>query len=320
MDYPGSKILTSLYLNLINTKDMTISFIKKTAKKLLLAFAACILFAVSAMAQEDSTQVNEGPDNRPVLEPFMTQQLINQQTIVQNAKGTLEFVIQHRFGKMDNGFDDLWGLYAASNIRMGLNYGITDRIMVGLGTEKARKLTDINVKLAVLQQSRSGSIPLSLTLYGIAAIDGRDKEVFKTDYKFSNRMSYFAQAIVGRKFNDRFSFLVAPSICHFNKVDSLYDHDYVAVSAGGRVKITDNISAIFEYNQPIEIKPIQEYTDNLKSEYKPSMGIGVEIGTSTHAFQIFVSNSYDVIAQRTMGFNKYDMDELMVGFNITVRF
>lgn len=275
--------------------------------------------ASTAIAQEDSTQT--GPDNRPVLEPYNCQTLINQQTIVQNQKGALEFVINHRFGKMDKGFEDFWGVYAASNIRMALTYGITDKIMVGIGTEKARKLTDLVVKAAVLQQNRSGSMPVSVSLYANCAIDGRDKENFPKEYRFTNRMSYFAQAIVSRKFNEKFSLLIAPSIMHFNKLDSLYDHDYVGISAGGRFKITDNLTAIFEYNHPIEIKAMHEYNAaSLLSKYKPSMGAGLEIGTSTHAFQIFVSNSYDIISQRIMSFNNYEMDELMLGFNITVRF
>jgi hypothetical protein len=263
----------------------------------------------SIFAQEAST---EETDNRPVKSPFQTNMLIDNQTVVSPFKGSLSLVIYHRFSSMENGISDLFGIYGSANTRLGLEYGITDRIMIGAGTTKNYKLQDVEWKYAILQQTRSNSMPISLSYYGNFVIDARKDENFgpAESYKFIHRISYFTQLIVSRKFSNVFSFQLAPEMAYLNGVDQSLDNFNLGVSFGGRAKVWGDKSIIVEYDQP--------FTRHEAFDPKPNLGVGFEIGTATHAFQIFVSNYKDIVYQRNLAYNQNN--KFQVGFNITVRF
>jgi hypothetical protein len=265
---------------------------------------------------QDSTDVETG--KLPVRSTFETTSLIDNPTIMGPVAKGIQLNILHRFGTVKNGITDLYGIYAPSNIRMGLNYGITDRIMIGIGTTKDYKLQDVNWKVALIQQNRAGTIPLSVSYYGNMVIDASPKGNFGNPDRFReiHRFSYMTEIIVARKFSERISFQVAPSVAYYNAVDSTLKNINVGVSVGGRVKITDATSIIVEYDQPITKAKVKEF------DAKPNVGIGFEIGTATHAFQVFVSTAKDIIGQRILVYNQNDFTkgEVMMGFNITVRF
>lgn len=251
----------------------------------------------------------------PVRSPFEAGMLIDNPTIVQPLKGGLELNIIHRFGTMDNGISDLFGIYAPSNIKLAANYGITDRIMVGLGTTKDYKLQDLYCKLALIRQNRSGSVPVSVSYFGNVVIDARSKENFGPvdRYREIHRFSYFSQFIVARKFSEVISLQLAPSFCYFNAIDRGFKNYNIGLSAGGRVKVFSSSSVIFEYDQ--------SFIESDIIDVKPNLGFGYEIGTATHAFQIFVSTYNQIIPQRNLVFNTNDFTEgkFLFGFNITVR-
>jgi hypothetical protein len=213
---------------------------------------------------------------------------------------------------MENGIKDLFGVYGGANTRLGLEYGITDRIMVGIGTTQNYKLQDLEWKYAILRQTRSNSMPISLTYYGNMVIDARDEENFgpEESYKFIHRISYFTQLIVARKFSDVFSFQIAPEMAYYNGIENSMNNVNLGVSFGGRAKVWGDKSIIVEYDQPL--------TQHDAFDQKPNIGMGFEIGTATHAFQIFVSNYQDIVYQRNLVYNQNT--KFQVGFNITVRF
>jgi len=290
---------------------------KLAAVLLLLAFSAQI------MAQDE-----EGPDRRPVKETFNSSLLIDQQTNMGPVKGRLEFIIHHRFGTMDKGFTDLAGIYAASNIRLGFNYGITERLSVGIGTERYNKYQDLWAKYLILRQKRTG-MPVSLSFLTLVGVDARNKDVFGKNYSFTNRISYFNQLILARKFSNRFSFQVAPSFIHFNAVDSTQWNDYIGVSAGGRMRIMGEMSVIATYDQAFSIMPnLSAASREARKEDliapKPSFGLGLEIGSPTHCFMVFASNSYNIVQQKHFAYNQYGILDgakgIRLGFNLTVRF
>jgi hypothetical protein len=279
------------------------------------------LFSASILkAQEAEESGEDQPDNRPVKGWFDAGQLIDMQTPITPAKGSLEMIIHHRFGNLkQNKFDDLFGIYASSNIRMGFNYGITDKIMIGIGTEKDRKLQDLHWKYAIFQQTRSGSVPFSLSYYGNVALDARGKEFFgpESQYKYIHRFSYFSQFIAARKFSEALSFQVAPSFMYFNAVDRKYSNYNVGVSAGGKVKFAPTMGITLEYDQAY----LTGKGDNAFTP-KPNFAVGFEKGTATHAFQVFVASYRSIISQYNMAMNEADFfaGGLSLGFNITVRF
>jgi hypothetical protein len=290
-----------------------------------------IVFNHQIIAQEnEQPPAEEQPqqDNRPVRGWFDGGQLIDNQTPVTPAKGALEMVIHHRFGNIkENKFDDLFGIYSSSNIRMGFNYGITDRIMIGIGTEKDRKLQELHWKYAIMQQTRSGSVPFSLSYYGNIALDARDKSFFtstKIEYKYIHRLSYFSQFIFARKMSNVLSLQAAPTFIYFNSVDQKYSNYNVGLSAGGKIKVSQGLGVIFEYSQAYIESTYTDVNTNVEMHFspKPNFGIGIEKGTATHCFQVFASNARSIINQYNMGMNEDDFFSggICFGFNITVRF
>jgi len=280
---------------------------------------SCLLvFAFgSVLAQETETETKKV--DKPVRSPFESGYLIDNQTTVIQPVKTLEFVIQHKFGTVENGHSDLWGLYASgANIRLGLNYVVAKNVQIGLGVTKERMTTDFNAKWTILEQTRNNTVPVALALYGNIAIDGRDKDQFHDDFKSSNRLSSFFQAIVGRKFSDEISLQTGLSFAHYNLIDEGNYHDKVGVHLNGRFKVSPQGSVIFNLDVPLDLG----YLDTEAEDYdnpKPNFSFGYEISTSTHAFQIYMGNSSGLIQQDIMVNNhsKIDLDNYMIGFTIT---
>ena len=274
---------------------------------------ASLLFPSIQLFSQDTTDDGK----LPVRSTFETTLLIDNPTIMSPVAKQLQFNISHRFGTVKNGITDIYGIYAPSNIRMGLNYGITDRIMVGIGTTSEYKLQDLNWKVALIQQNRSGSVPLSVSYFGNVVCDARSKDdIGLSRFRELHRFSYLTEVIVARKFSDAISLQVVPTFIYYNAVDTLHKNLNLGISLGGRVKISDSKAIIFEYGQPLT---------NAKysvADPKPNLGIGLEIGTATHAFQIFATTARGILPQRDFVFNQNDFTktEVQFGFNITVRF
>jgi len=275
-------------------------------------------FMISLSAQEEA-QTKE--KSKPVRFTFGTGMLIENQTVETTYKGRPELQIHHRFSLIEN-YHNLFGIFGAANTRLGLNYGITDRLMIGVGTTKDYKLQDIQWKYLILRQNEDNSMPVSLSYYGNIVIDLQRKEAFGPveRYRDIHRLSYFTQIILARKFNDVFSFQVAPSVIYFNAVpqytnESKYKNLNFGLSAGARAAVFGSHSVILEYDQLLTRQDLDE-------QPKPNLSVGWEIGTATHTFQIFASNYSQIINQRNLLYNTNNFadGEYLIGFNITVRF
>jgi hypothetical protein len=209
---------------------------------------------------------------------------------------------------------DLLGIYGSANTRLALDYGITDRIMAGFGTTRDYKLQDFEWKVSILTQTRSWSVPLSLSYYGNMVIDARSKDNFgeEDQYKFAHRMSYLTQAIASVK-TGPVSFQVIPSFAWFNAVAEGYNNVNFALSFGARAQVLGMSSIILEYDQPL--------TEHEALEVKPNLSFGVEVGTSTHSFRIFVANYQNIIKQYNLFYNTNDpwSGDFRFGFNISVK-
>jgi hypothetical protein len=289
-------------------------------KKTFLLFLLSTLM-VSVWAQEEAQQQ---ASSKPVRFTFGTGVLIDNQTIESPYKGGLELQIHHRFSLIEN-YHNLFGIYGAANTRLGLNYGITDRLMLGVGTTKDYKLQDIQWKYNIIHQTEDNSVPVSLSYYGNIVLDLRKKDVFGPveRYRDIHRLSYFTQLILARKFSKSFSAQIAPSVIYFNAVpqytnESKYKNLNFGLSAGARLSVTGSHSLLFEYDQ---LLTKQDLTDDALKP-KPNLSLGWEIGTATHTFQVFVANYSQIINQRNLVFNtnSFSDGEYLFGFNITVRF
>lgn len=291
-----------------------------------LLFLLAIIFSIGIVMGQDDESKPSKKKKRPVRSMFESSVLIDDQTSVTPTKNTLEMHIQHRFGLIKtNGASDLFGIYApSSNTRMGLNYSILDNLVVGYGITRKNMYNDFNIKWAFLRQTRSGNIPINLAVYANAAIDGRNNSVFGTDYQFANRLSYFTQLIIGRKFNEWFSLEVNVSYSHFNAVqtDSInvkgYEHSVLGVGGHMRFKFSPQSSIVIMCSSPIFIEGMAENTE-VMNNWSPNFGIAYEVATSTHAFQIFVATSDGILPQDIYMYNtsKLKNTEIRFGFNIT---
>ena len=216
----------------------------------------------------------------------------------------VQFDIQHRFGVIESGNRDLLGMWGPSNIRLALSYAVSNRITLGFGTLKDSRMQDFNLKAGLLQQTRSGSVPVSLAYYGNIAIDARESEFFP---KSSNRYSYFSQLIITRRFNRIVSMQIAPSYSHYNLVSPELDNSQFAVALGGKVSVSGKTAILIDYSQPLS-----QNTDN------PGLSLGIEMSTGLHAFQVFVGNYNVILPQRNyiLNENRLSENQFLIGFNI----
>lgn len=287
-----------------------------------------------AQGQTDSTATEpEVVVNKPVRFVWESGYLLDQQTSKIAPVNTLEAVIQHKFGTMENGFSDLFGIMApGTNIRLALDYVIAKNCQIGYGIQKRNMYSDFNAKWTPFEQMNTG-MPVSLSFYGNVGIDGREKEVWDKDeyyhssdpnpytkygFSFSNRLSYFGQAIVARKFTEAITLQGAVSFSHFNTVPWHQDHDKVGLHAGGRFKVSSQGSIVFNADFPLQIEGMSEQ-ENFDIHPEATFSIGYEVSTSTHAFQIFAGNSETLLPQDQMLNNSHKVawENFRFGFVIT---
>ncbi len=268
----------------------------------LLLMLFCFMTFTVAAQEVDSIQSKKV--DKPERAAFQSGWLIDNPTGLINSKGTFQFDIQHRFGVIESGNRDLLGMWGPSNIRLALSYAISNRITLGFGTLKDSRMQDFNLKAGLLQQTRSGSVPVSLAYYGNVAIDARESEFFPES---SNRFAYFNQLIFTRRFNRIVSMQIAPSYSHYNLVSPELDNSQFAVALGGKVSISDKTAILIDYSQPLS-----QNTDN------PGLSLGIEMSTGLHAFQVFVGNYNGILPQRNyiLNENRLSENQFLIGFNI----
>ena len=242
---------------------------------------------------------------RPAFESTL---IIDNATNVVLSKKAMEVQMQHRFGTFNSDKNDMAGMWGLSNIRIALAYGVHERVTIGFGTTKDGRYQDFNLKGAILRQTRSEKMPVSVSYYGNFAISALPKENFEHT---EDRWSFFNQLIVARRFSPEFSASGTLSISHYNVVENTMRNDMVAFSLGGRYKISPNTAIMIDYSQPL--------TEFIKDNPHPGISLGVEFGTSAHAFQLFITNYHGIVPQDNYMFNSNDFfnGDIMLGFNIT---
>jgi hypothetical protein len=264
---------------------------------------------------------------------FESNYQVDDQTTVVFDKKTLGLAIQHKFGIIDNGFSDLFGIYGAGkNIRLAMEYVPVKNLQIGAGISKSKMITDLNAKYSILQQTSDNKMPVGLAVYGVIGMDGRGSDQFETgivvDTKdvskqtkesigFTDKISYFSQVIVSRKFTEWLSVQGGASFTHYNMVSWDENHDLFGLHALGRIKISPQSSLTFNYNQPLKIESISE--QKTMPDYTPTIAVGWQISTFTHAFQIYVSNAPGMLSMENMMYNraKFDKNGIAIGFTIT---
>jgi hypothetical protein len=281
----------------------------------------CLVFLFSGVGiilAQDSIPAKS--EKKPLVKPaFESGYFIADQTVITHHAKTLELVLQHDFGTIQNHATDLFGLWGASNIRLGLNYSITNDLQVGIGTTKNNRIQNIQLKYAFAHQ-REGGFPLTIAYFFNWDINCTDKVNFGDDFKTTDRFSYFNEFMFSRRFGKHISLQLGLAWVHYNIVDSTmkdnydndsYINDNINISGIGRYKITPQTSIIASYSQSV--------LSYLNTPPWPNFGLGVEISTSTHCFQIFLTSAQGILPQENAMYNKNNPynGAILLGFNIT---
>ena len=254
-----------------------------TKKYLLLLF----LFPTFLQAQDLLALLGEEKTVEYATASFKTNRVINGHSIENTAAGVLDFKISHRFSPVRQGLYDIFGLDGAT-IRFGLDYGITNRLMVGAGRNSREKIYDGFVKYKILRQcSGAKNIPVTLTYLADAQIKSVKFADPSRDNKFTDRVYYTHQLLIGRKFGDRLSLQLMPTLVHRNLTTSPEDkNDVYAMGVAGRFKLSKRVALNAEYYYVPD--------GQIATSYVNSLSLGLDIETGGHVFQLHFTNSPDM--------------------------
>lgn len=286
------------------------------------------LFSYCVKAQTDSVKnTGDGDDlmamltdeagankNEYTSATFKTTRIANGHSIENIGKGVLDFRINHRFGRINQGAKEFFGLDNATT-RLGFDYGVTDWLMVGIGRSTYLKDVDGFAKIKILRQKADNSMPVSLSYLGSVSIQAVDMVVppAGSDYPFSNRVAYINQLLIARKFSNWLSLQLMPTHLHYNFVQYKDEpNDIFAVGIGGRVKLSNRISLTGEYYMVVPPDDRMRGTHN-------SLTLGFDIETGGHVFQLLFSNSTGITERSVIGQTngEWDKGDIHFGFNIS---
>lgn len=260
-------------------------------------FLFCLLTIISSSAafgQEDDllslldSEEDEVEEIKYAIASFKTNRVVNLHSLENTAGGTMDFKISHRFGFLNSGLYDFFGLDRAT-IRLALEYGVTDDLAIGIGRSTIEKSLDGFVKYRFLRQSSGRrNMPVTASILAASSIRTERWPRPDLDYPFWGRFAYTYQLIVGRKFSEGFSAQLSPTVVHRNLVATRAEANSVyALGFAARQKITKRISINAEY--------IYVPSGQLAEGFRNSVSVGFDIETGGHVFQLHFTNSTSMI-------------------------
>lgn len=286
-----------------------------TSSNLMTSKIFLFLFAMplAIYAQDDLMDLLDAEDetssSQLVFGTFKGTRIINGHSVETRGAGELDFLISHRFGPLDSGPERFWGLDGA-NIRLGLSYGITDKLTVGIGRSSFNQVYDILGKYRVVEQS--DRIPVSTTLFvsGARRTDEFFRDDVGPDFQSSNRNGYVIQALIARKLNSDLSLQFSPTYVlrdyseYPDEAESLF-----VLGFAGRYLITRRLSINGEYFARVEGS----------ADAEDAFAIGVDIETGGHIFQLHLTNAQQIVERgfllETEG--NFFKGDIHFGFNIS---
>jgi hypothetical protein len=245
---------------------------------------------------------------------FKGTRIVNGHSIENRKNKELEFIISHRFGRVNTGFEELFGLDQA-NIRFALEYGLTDDLTAGLGRSSFEKTYDGYLKYSLLKQKTgANAFPFAVSLFGSIAAKSQ-KAIAGNERTFAESLFYVGQVLIAKKVNSSLSIQVTPTYVHRNLATIAADpHDIFALGFGTRVKLSKRVSLNAEYYQQFQ---------NLTSiNARNSLAFGVDIETGGHVFQIILSNAITMVEKSfiTETTGNFFGGDIHLGFNLSRTF
>lgn len=297
-------------------------------KELLICFATFFLCLAARSQDTTKSKKNDDTDISKLLEEqlksedknkteytratFKTTRLIDGHSVENTAPGVLDFKISHRFGPFSSGPSQFYG-FDNARMRLGFDYGITNRLMIGVGRSSDLKIYDAFFKLKLLRQSTGKhKMPVTLSYIPIIAYESRDDATLAL--YLSNRITFTNQLIIGRKFSDELSLQLMPTLVHRNLPQDGGPNDVYAIGIGGRQKLTKRTSFNVEY--------YYQLPGNKVPGSKNELSFGFDIETGGHVFQLHFTNSMSMSESTFITGNKGPAafspnGDMRFGFNIS---
>lgn len=287
---------------------------------LLFLFSPCVVFAQDDLLGE--LEKGSPRETEYTFATFKGTRLGNGHTIETKSAGSLEFIFGHRFGAINGGAYEMFGLDQAY-VRLGLDYGITDRLSVSIGRNSTDKTMDGYLKYKVLrQQSGVKNFPISVTALGGLAykLSPKNNSDVSPDFENVDRLSYTGQLLIARKFNPKFSFQLVPTIIHKNIVETYEENNQFALGLGGRFKITKSLALTSEYYYNFSAPDNDQLTEDQK-QYD-AFTLGIDIETGGHVFQLLLTNAIGLTERAFITETRDDFfaGDIHLGFNVTRTF
>jgi len=241
---------------------------------------------------------------------FKGTKIVNGQSVELRSKGVLQFQIQHRFGTLNSGFYNLYGL-DNSQIRLGLEYGFKDWLSIGVGRSSDLKTLDLNTKFRLIRQASGSQLfPFTMVLNSAVFVkQNRWSDMQDENFSFINQLSYAQQLLLARKINRDLTIQLSPTVVHYNLVETENElNDKYAIGIGGRQKLTKRVSLNAEY--------FYQLNDKI---YNNVLSLGFDIQIGGHVFQLHLSNSPAMIepAFITKTTDNWLNGDIYFGFNLS---
>jgi hypothetical protein len=249
--------------------------------------------------------------NQPVELIFHAPRHINLLTVEPLSKKSMHFAIMHTFGPLDGGIQNLFGLDNGANIQFSFEFALSDKLSVAASRSSRDKVYNVFGRYHILQQTQNGKIPFSLSLAGGAGANSSNYDFLPEPApNFSERMSYFGQVMLARKFSKKISVQVTPMMAYFEDPRPIYqiegtENFYLALGFSGKLKVTDRSSLTLQY------------IPNLNTDLRDNFGIGWDVEAGGHVFQMYFVTSQALNEQYLLaGGNGTIGDEFRLGFNV----
>lgn len=243
-------------------------------------------------AQEDIMDLlisAEDPQTDITISTFKGTRIVTGHSVETNAEGVLQFLIGHRFGRINSGFSDFFGL-DNSTVRLGFEYGLTDNLNIGIGRSSYLKVFDASVKWRFLRQSSGAdNTPVSIVLLSSIYANSSPWQFPDRENRFIYRLSYHHSILIARKFGDALSLQLMPTVVHRNLISTRNDKNTLyAIGAGGSVKINGSIRLNAEYYY---LLPDQISAGIGGEKIRNALSLGMDIETGGHIFQLHLTNA-----------------------------
>jgi hypothetical protein len=292
----------------------------KKSKIFIYLLLVLVILALRASAQNTDSLLNTLDSTKKynkVESTFKATHIVLSHSTETQKKHDLDLRIRHHFGDIGGDFGSahtLYGLDVATDLFIGLDYGVTDNLTIGIGRSKHDELYNLYVKQRVLKQKSDGGMPLNLTVLAQVGLIAR--EPFATEFtQYSNRLSYFIQPIFSRKISSRISLAVMPAVLIRSLTEDPTDPENLfSIGFAGRVKLTKRLSFVADYTM---VNGLSRPNKMPIAFYNP-LGVGLEIETGGHIFSLNFMNSEYIVENNFIAGTKKSWEDGGVRFGFTI--